>query len=130
MIDLKSTLFSDDGLSPKFAVFPQHFTCPSVSRPQAKPCPAATVVTGMQTFEPSPRVPAGQEMLHIEALHTGAVPGNDEPLQTVPQAPQWFTLFVTSMQLVVPLTLQGLLVELVRAPHTPSASPVVAAEQA
>ncbi len=69
-------------------------------------------------------------MLHVEALQTGAVPGNEEPLQTLPQAPQWFTLLVTSMQLVVPPTLHGLLVELARAPHTPSASPVVAAEQA
>lgn len=79
------------------------------------------VLTGMHTFVPSPKVPAGQAMLHVELLQTGEVPGTDEPLQTLPQLPQLLALFVRLMHVVDPPEVHGLVAELVRAAQMPSA---------
>jgi hypothetical protein len=84
----------------------------------------------MQTFTPSPKVPAGHDTLQVEALHTGEVPGSEDPSHVSPQLPQWLTLLVRSTQLVVPPDVQGLVAELVRAAQVPSARPVVADEHA
>jgi hypothetical protein len=119
-MDLKRTLLRPAGFNPS-AASPQHFTCPSVCKPQAKPAPAAMVFTGMHTFVPSPNVPAGQATLHAPLLQTGEVPGTEEPLQTFPQLPQLFALFVRLMHVVDPPEVHGLVAELLRAAQMPSA---------
>lgn len=119
-MDLKSTLLRPAGLKPS-AESPQHFTCPSVSKPHAKPTPAAMVLTGMHTFVPSPNVPAGQAMLQVPLLQTGDVPGTEEPAQTLPQLPQLFALLVRLTHVVEPPEVHGLVAEAVRAAQMPSA---------
>jgi hypothetical protein len=79
------------------------------------------VFTGMHTFVPSPKVPAGQATLHVELLQTGEVPGTEEPLQTLPQLPQLFALLVRLMHVVDPPEVHGLVAELLRAAQMPSA---------
>jgi hypothetical protein len=63
-------------------------------------------------------------------MHIGVVPGIDDDGQVRPHAPQLLTSVSTALQDVGLAAGQGKLAEAVLGPQVPSASPVVAAEQA
>jgi hypothetical protein len=84
----------------------------------------------MQTFSPSPKVPAGQAVPHTPLLQVRVAPGMDELGHELPQAPQLLkspSRFTQDVGLAVG---QPCVADPLRAPHFPFARPVVAFEQA